>query len=83
MAHGFELNLFCPLRGRPTHRSSPHFPGCCPGLYNVVAFQAVGKHHFVTLTGSTLNSAHKKSYASVIVRKRMAASSRSQGAALG
>ncbi|MCR5498193.1 MAG: hypothetical protein K6F48_10160 [Paludibacteraceae bacterium] len=48
-----------------------------------MAFQAVGGNHFVTLTGSTLNSSHKKSYASVIVRKRIDASSRSQGVALG
>ncbi|MBR4813943.1 MAG: hypothetical protein IKZ67_00605 [Paludibacteraceae bacterium] len=48
-----------------------------------MAFQAVGKHHFVTLTGSTTSSSHKKSYASVIVRKRIDASSRSQGVALG
>ena len=44
---------------------------------------AKGSHHLVTLTGSATNSAHRKSYASVTMRKRIDASSRSQGVALG
>ena len=67
---GIELYLFLP-------------PKRCPGLDNVVAFQAVGERHLVTLTGSATNSSHNKSYASVTMRKRIVASSRSQGAALG
>ena len=81
LVHGSKNNVFSWERIGAQHCFK--FPKRCTKLDNGVVFQSVGERHLATLTGSAANSAHKKSYASVTARKRMAASSRSASVAVG